>query len=75
MAYFEAPKPYRKRALRGWYRTLNETLREKVRTAAETKGMDCPPDDTTGFIRIASSEAPGLLRKVRQLQQLMTQDA
>jgi hypothetical protein len=42
-----------------------------VAAGAQRQGVPCPADDTTGFFRIASIEAPGLLDRVRHLRGLL----
>jgi hypothetical protein len=66
------PKPFRRRLLRGWYRTLNDNLRQRVTAEAERRGVACPRDDSSAFIRIATAAAPALLEKVRHLKRLLT---
>lgn len=66
-----SPKPFRRRLILGWYRTLNDQLRGRVAASAQKQGVPCPADESTGFFRIAATEAPGLLDRVRHLKSLL----
>jgi len=66
-----SPKPFRRRLILGWYSTLLEQLRGHVAAGARRQGVPCPADESTGFYRIASIEAPALLDRVRHLRSLL----
>jgi len=62
---------FRRRLLKGWHRTLKETLQRRVLVAAKRQGIPCPADDSSGFIRIATVEDPDLLQRLRHLKSLI----
>jgi hypothetical protein len=70
----QEPKPFRRRLLHGWYQTLNDSLCTRVSTAARRQGVPCPSEGSSGFIKIAVAEAPGLLERVRHIKRLLSSD-
>jgi hypothetical protein len=66
---------FRRRLLKGWHRTLKETLQRRVNAAARREGIPCPAADTTGYIRLARAEDPDLLQRLLHLRQLLKSEA